>query len=124
MVTGGRIEHHIQANISNPYATILMVGYASENTLGWKLLNGERKELSIGGQKLPVNATIEKIDVFSGHGDLDDLIDFIKTQNKGKTKNIFLVHGELYTMQNFKNTLTEIGYNQVIIPEKGQTFQI
>jgi hypothetical protein len=27
-------------------------------------------------------------------------------------------------MQNFKNTLTEIGYNQVIIPEKGQTFQI
>lgn len=124
MVTGGRIEHHIQANISNPYATILMVGYASENTLGWKLLNGERKELSIGGQKLPVNANIEKIDVFSGHGDLDDLIDFIKTQNKEKTKNIFLVHGELHTMQNFKNTLAEIGYNQVVIPEKGQVFEL
>lgn len=124
MVTGGRIEHHIQANISNPYATILMIGYASENTLGWKLLNGERKELSIGGQKLPVNANIEKIDVFSGHGDLDDLIDFVKTQDKQKTKNIFLVHGELHTMQNFKNTLTEVGYNQVVIPEKGQTFEI
>lgn len=124
MVTGGRIEHHIQANISNPYATILMIGYASENTLGWKLLNGERKELSIGGQKLPVNANIEKIDVFSGHGDLDDLIDFVKTQDKEKTKNVFLVHGELHTMQNFKNTLTEVGYNQVVIPEKGQTFEL
>jgi metallo-beta-lactamase family protein len=124
MVTGGRIEHHIKANISNPYATILMVGYASEGTLGWKLLNGERKELSINGEKLPVNANIERIDVFSGHGDLDDLTDFVKTQNKEKTKNIFLVHGELHTMQNFKNTLAEVGYNQVVIPEKGQTFQI
>ena len=124
MVTGGRIEHHIQANISNPYATILMVGYASENTLGWKLLNGERKELTINGQKLPVNAHIEKVDVFSGHGDLDDLIDFVKSQDKHKTKKIFLVHGELNTMQNFKNTLAEIDYNQVEIPEKGETFEI
>ncbi|CAH0995456.1 Ribonuclease [Emticicia aquatica] len=124
MVTGGRIEHHIQANISNPYATILMVGYASENTLGWKLLNGERKDLTINGQKLPVNAAIEKVDVFSGHGDLDDLIDFVKTQNKEKTKKIFLVHGELHTMQNFKNTLADVGYNQVEIPEKGQVFEI
>lgn len=124
MVTGGRIEHHIQANISNPYATILMVGYASEGTLGWKLLNGERKELTINGEKLPVNANIEKIDVFSGHGDLDDLIDFVKSQDKNKTKKIFLVHGELHTMQNFKNTLAAIDYNQVEIPEKGETFQI
>ena len=124
MVTGGRIEHHIQANISNPYATILMVGYASEGTLGWKLLNGERKELTINGEKLPVNANIEKIDVFSGHGDLDDLINFVKSQDKTKTKKIFLVHGELNTMQNFKNTLAAIDYNQVDIPEKGETYEI
>ncbi len=124
MVSGGRVEHHIQANISNPYATILMVGYASENTLGWKLLNGERKDLTINGQKLPVNANIEKIDVFSGHGDLNDLINFVKSQDKNKVKQIFLVHGEYRTMQNFKHTLSEHGYAQVNIPEKGQTFEI
>ncbi len=124
MVSGGRVEHHIQANISNPYATILMVGYASENTLGWKLLNGERKELSINGQKLPVNANIEKIDVFSGHGDLNDLINFVKSQDTNKVKQIFLVHGEYRTMQNFQHTLSEHGYPQVNIPEKGQTFEI
>lgn len=124
MVQGGRIEHHIEANISNPYATILMVGYASEGTLGSKLLNGERKELNIRGQSLPVNASIKKIDVFSGHGGLPDLLDFVKSQDTNKLKKIFLVHGEYQTMQNFKGTLAEIGYGQVEIPDKGQTFEI
>jgi metallo-beta-lactamase family protein len=124
MVQGGRIEHHIEANISNPYATILMVGYASEGTLGYKLLNGERKELIIRGQKFPVNANIMKIDVFSGHGGLSDLIKFVKSQNPEKLKKVFLVHGEYPTMQNFKNTLSELGYPQVEIPKKGETFEI
>ncbi|WP_259014815.1 MBL fold metallo-hydrolase [Emticicia fluvialis] len=124
MVQGGRIEHHIEANISNPYATILMVGYASEGTLGWKLLNGERKELSIRGQKLPVNATIMRIDVFSGHGDFKDLTNFVTSQDAGHLKKVFLVHGEHQTMNNFKITLEQSGYTQVEIPDKGQTFEI
>jgi metallo-beta-lactamase family protein len=124
MIQGGRVEHHIEANISNPYATILMVGYASEGTLGWKLLNGERKELSIRGQKHPVNATILRIDVFSGHGDFKDLTNFVASQDINKVKKVFLVHGEHLTMQNFKTTLEQKGYNQIEIPDKGQTYEI
>ncbi|WP_337044841.1 MBL fold metallo-hydrolase [Emticicia sp. 17c] len=124
MIQGGRVEHHIEANISNPYATILMVGYASEGTLGWKLLNGERKELSIRGQKYPVNATISRIDVFSGHGDFKDLTNFVTSQDNNKVKKVFLVHGEYSTMQNFKITLNNLGYQQIEIPDKGQTFDI
>jgi metallo-beta-lactamase family protein len=124
MVQGGRIEHHIEQNISNAYATILMVGYASEGTLGWQLLNGERKELTIRGKNYPVLANIQKIDVFSGHGDFDDLIDFVKYQDKEKIKKIFLVHGEHQAMKDFELSLNEIGYGNVEIPFRGESFII
>ena len=66
--------------------------------------------MSIRGKKHPVLANIERIDVFSGHGDRDDLVDFVCSQDKDKIKKIFLVHGEYQTMQNFRNTLAEEGF--------------
>ena len=42
MISGGRVEQHIAANINNTYCTILLVGYASEGTLGWRLMNGQK----------------------------------------------------------------------------------
>ncbi len=124
MVQGGRIEHHIEQNISNAYATILMVGYASEGTLGWQLLNGERKELTIRGKSYPVLANIQKIDVFSGHGDFDDLVEFVEYQDKDKIKKVFLVHGEYNAMKDFKEALHIKGFNNIEIPEKGESFEI
>lgn len=124
MVQGGRIEHHIEQNISNPYATILMVGYASEGTLGWKLLNGERTELKINGKNHPVHANIQKIDVFSGHGDLNDLIRFVKNQEPQKTKKVFLVHGEYQSMIDFKEKIQSEGFQDIEIPAKGEAFEL
>jgi metallo-beta-lactamase family protein len=123
MVQGGRIEHHVAANIENPYATILMIGYASENTLGWRLLNGQ-DTITIRGEKKSVLANIEKIDVFSGHGDRNDLLDFVKMQDPNLLKNIFLIHGEAQSMSDFRNTLQTQGYEQVTIPERGQSFEL
>lgn len=123
MVQGGRIEHHIAANIENPYATVLMIGYASEGTLGWRLLNGQ-DSITIDGKQKKVLANIEKIDVFSGHGDRDDLIDFVKNQDSSQLKNIFLIHGEAQSMRDFRDTLAVKGYEKVVIPEKGQAFEL
>jgi len=124
MVQGGRVEQHIFDNISNPYCTILMIGYASEGTLGHELLNGMKVLKTKSGKELSVQATIESIDIFSGHGDLDDLTDFVKYQDKDKLKNVFLTHGELQSMFDFKDHLNKEGYQNVEIPEKGQAFLI
>jgi metallo-beta-lactamase family protein len=124
MVSGGRIEYHIEQNISNPYATILIIGFASEGTLGWDLINGNREFLLINGKKLPILANIEKIDVFSGHGDKNDLIKFVKYQNPEKLKKLFLIHGEYKSMESFKESLKFEGFDQVEIPEKGQTYEL
>ena len=124
MIQGGRVEHHVEKNISNPYATILMIGYATEGTLGHQLLTGNRKDLSIAGKNHPVLAKIERIDAFSGHGDKNDLIRFVEQQSKAKTKKVFLVHGDISAMKSFKETLTEKGYANVEIPAKGQCFDL
>lgn len=123
MVQGGRVEYHVEANIGNPYATILMIGYASEGTLGWRLLHGQ-DTISIRGKQLPVLANIEKIDVFSGHGDQNDLIRFVRMQDPEKLKAVFLVHGEHQSMSDFQNILQHEGYKTVEIPMRGQTFYL
>jgi metallo-beta-lactamase family protein len=123
MVQGGRVEYHVAENISNPYATILIIGYCAEGTLGWRLLNGQQT-LSIKGTDHQVLANIEKIDVFSGHGDRNDLINFVGMQSPETLKSIFLVHGEYESMESFKATLAEEGYPQVIIPKKGESFEL
>lgn len=123
MVQGGRVEQHVEANIGNPYATILMIGYASEGTLGWRLLNGQ-DTISIRGKQHPVLANIEKIDVFSGHGDQNDLIQFVKMQDPEKLKRLFLVHGEQQSMAEFQSKIQEIGYHSVESPLRGTTYEL
>lgn len=123
MVSGGRVQYHVQTNLSNPYATILMIGYAAEGTIGWDLLHAEGS-VRIEGRDIPKAATIKKIDVFSGHADLDGLLSFIQRQKKERLKKIFLVHGDFETMLDFRDTLFEKGYDQTVIPEKGETFNL
>ncbi|MBD2701606.1 MBL fold metallo-hydrolase [Spirosoma sp. BT702] len=123
MVQGGRVEYHVAENISNPYATILIIGYCAEGTLGWRLLNGQQT-LSIKGKDHQVRANIEKIDVFSGHGDRNDLVSFVSMQSPETLKSVFLVHGEYESMESFRDTLAEAGYPQVVIPKKGESFEL
>lgn len=123
MVQGGRVEHHVATNISNPYCTILIIGYCAEGTLGWRLLNGQ-STISIKGKDLPVLAKVERTDVFSGHGDRDDLVRFVKQQSPDKLKKVFLVHGEYPSMTAFEQTLKEEGYDQVEIPKRSQSYEL
>jgi metallo-beta-lactamase family protein len=123
MMEGGRIQHHIRQNINNPYATVLMIGYVADDTLGRKLLDG-KKNVEIDGKNYPVLANIVKTDVFSGHGDQDDLVRFVQWQDSKQLKKIFIVHGEKQSMQVFKQRLAENGYPQAIAPTYAQSFEL
>lgn len=123
MIQGGRVEFHVKKNIQNSYATILLVGFASEGTVAHDLMHG-KKTIEIEGKELSISARIESTDIFSGHGDLEDLINFVKQQDTSKLKKLFLVHGEANVMQDFKQTLESEGYPQVVIPKKGESFEL
>lgn len=123
MAEAGRIKHHLANNISNPQNTVLFVGYCAPSTLGARILRGE-KEVSIHGTVHKVNAEIRKIESLSGHGDYNEMINFLKCQNIPAVKKTFIVHGEYQTQQNYADKLRSEGFTDVEIPLPGQEFTI
>jgi metallo-beta-lactamase family protein len=120
MLEGGRIQDHLFYNIQNYYCTILFIGYCAKGTLGHRLLRGD-SIVHIKDRDLAVYATIKQTDVLSAHGDHEDLLNNIKTQDKETLKGVYLVHGEQNSMQLFADALTAEGY-PVTIPEKGISY--
>jgi len=105
MMEHGRILHHTKNNIEDSRNLFLIVGYQAENTLGRKLIEGE-KSVNIFGKAHKVKAQVEVIDAFSGHADRSDLIDFV-THMDGLQK-AFLVHGEEQQGLTFSEILDDI----------------
>ena len=123
MCDAGRIKHHLMNTISDPSTTVLIAGYCSPNTLGRRLMDGD-KSVHIFGEYFEVKAEIETILSYSAHADYSELIRFLSCQNKKQVKNIFLVHGEDGAKIAFKKKLEEEGYPAVEIAEKGVTYKL
>lgn len=121
MAEAGRVKHHISNNIENSRNTILMVGYCEPNSLGGRLMAGQ-KEVGIFGIQHEVHAEIGSIRSLSAHGDYEDLCQFIAHQDPRQVKKIFLVHGELPVQEDFKERLLRKGFWDVEIPEMHQVF--
>jgi metallo-beta-lactamase family protein len=115
MAEAGRVKHHIKNNIGKPNCTILMTGYCEPNSLGGRLLRGE-KDVSIFGERFEVKAQVQGIKSMSAHGDYDDLLKFISGQNIHQVKKIFLVHGEYEVQQHFRQRILDKGFAAVDIP--------
>lgn len=118
MLEGGRIQDHLYYNIQNYYCTILFIGYCAKGTLGDRLLRGD-PIVRLRNRDLMVYASIKKTDLLSGHGDHDDLVNNVKSQDPTVLKNVFLVHGEEKSMNALATALQDEGY-KVAIPKKGE----
>ena len=123
MMEAGRIKHHLTNNISNPNNTILAVGYCSPNTLGARILSGE-KIVSIFGEKHPVRAKVAQIEAYSGHGDYEEMIHYLSCLDKEQIKKIFIVHGEFKAQEFYKDQLLQKGFSNIEIPSQGQEFKL
>lgn len=123
MMEAGRIKHHLANNISNPKNTILVVGYCSPVTLGARIARGD-KEVSIFGTVYPVKAEVRIIDSFSGHGDYNEMMEFLDCQDKNQIQKTFLVHGEYETQVKYSSKLQEAGFLNIQIPSPKQEFTV
>lgn len=124
MAEAGRVKHHIANNVSNWRNTILMVGYCSPTSLGARLQEPGLRFISIFGEMHEVNARIEKIDAFSGHGDYNEMIQFLDCQDKELVRNVFLVHGEYEVQKSYKDKLIAAGFRNIEIPAVGEEFEL
>jgi metallo-beta-lactamase family protein len=123
MCEAGRILHHLVNNIENPNNIVLMVGYCAENTLGRKLIDGEKK-VNILGDEYDVNAEVIVMQSFSAHADANELINYTSKLDKKRMQNIFLVHGEIDQQEIYKNHLEAVRFKNIIIPKRGYAFTI
>ena len=122
MCEGGRVLHHLSRNIGETKTTVLFVGYQAENTLGRKLLQGDRT-VRIYGEEYQVRARMEEIEGYSAHADEGELLDFIAAIPK-KPERVFVVHGEPDAAKAMAAGLSRLGIGNVTIPARGERFSI
>jgi metallo-beta-lactamase family protein len=110
MMAGGRIHHHLKRYLGWPNTYLLVVGYQAPGTLGSEILQG-RDPVRIMDANIPVRAKIVKADVFSGHADNSELIDWLTGIRYSKKPKIFIIHAEadkaVLFAENIKHALPE-----------------
>jgi metallo-beta-lactamase family protein len=117
MATGGRVQHHLEHNISRGECSVIFVGFAAKGTLARQIIDGQNPA-HILGDDIPVRATIHTINGFSAHADQAGLLKWHGHTGAART---FLTHGEEDAMQAFASRL---GKTQVQLPTLNQSFDI
>ncbi len=123
MADAGRIKHHIANNIQDARNTILLVGYATPDSLAGRLRDGINP-VRIFGEDYPVEARIAHMPYFSAHADYEEMLAYLSCQRTSQVKGIFLVHGDLPALSAWKSRLINKGYKNVHIAEDKQTVEI
>jgi metallo-beta-lactamase family protein len=122
MCENGRILHHLRHTIEDANNTILFVSYQAGNTLGRRILDGQRY-VKILGQEYTVRAETRRIEAFSGHADHNDLLAWVEPHARS-LKGVYLVHGETDSMALLADGLRGIGVGTVEIPARGESFTL
>jgi metallo-beta-lactamase family protein len=122
MFTGGRIKHHLAANISRPESTVLFVGYQADGTLGRIILEGA-PSVRIHGQQYPVRAKIVQLPGLSAHADRDEILRWFNVL-KTQPRHVFITHGEASAAENFREYLTEKTGFEASVPNYGESVRL
>ena len=105
----------------------MIIGYMGEHTLGRELIKASDKPgyvVKIFGEEHVVKARVRILNSFSAHADSGELLDYLKKFDREKLKKIFLVHGESLQQSNLHTILNSNGFKNIIIPERGNEFEI
>jgi len=92
MCNGGRIMHHMRNDLPTAETAVLMVGFQSNNSLGRRLVDGD-KTVNIFGDEVPVRASIHTMGGFSAHADQNGLLEWFGSVAPSKPRTI-ITHGE------------------------------
>ena len=112
MCEGGRIRHHLHRQLGNPDATVALVGFQAQGTLGRRLREGARS-VRMMGQTLGVAARIATVGGYSAHADARAIIDWIGCLDEMPALT-FLTHGEPHASRELGDRLgRELGLMHV-----------
>ncbi len=120
MCEAGRVLHHLKACVEDPRHTVVIVGFQAQHTLGRRLVE-RRTRVRIFGVERDLRAEVVALNGFSAHADQQDLVTFVDAvADRGRLRNIALVHGEPPAQQALRSLLLERGFTNVQVPRAGE----
>jgi metallo-beta-lactamase family protein len=105
MCDAGRIRHHLKRWLCRREATVLLVGFQAQGTLG-RFLHDGAKAVRIQGEEIKVAARIRYIDEYSGHADGPELARWIASRRPIQ-RGVFLGHGEEPAVRGLSERIAE-----------------
>jgi metallo-beta-lactamase family protein len=123
MCEAGRIRHHLKAWLWRDDATVLLVGFQAQGTLG-RILQEGASQVRLMGEEVRVRARIRTLDLYSGHADGPELAAWVQKRLL-IAANLFLVHGEESALEGLKSRVAAFMPDEnVIIPELDSAFEL
>jgi metallo-beta-lactamase family protein len=123
MCEAGRIRHRLKNWLWRDEATVLMVGYQAEGTLG-RILQDGAKTVRIQGDEFSVRARIRSLDMYSGHADATELVDWVRARLPLR-HDLFLVHGEPAAIDALAARLDGVvNADHILRPVLDETFEL
>ena len=113
MATGGRVLHHLAAQLPDPRNTVLLVGHQVVGTRGRALLDGARS-VKLHGRYVPVRAEVVEVPGLSAHADADEVLAWLG-RSPAAPRDCFVVHGEPRSSAALAERITaELGWHAVV----------
>jgi len=106
MCNGGRILHHLKANLDRRETHLLFTGYQPPGTLGRRLIEGA-ESVRIHGEEVQVRASVHTIGGLSAHGDQADLLRWYAGLDTPAP--VYLVHGDVEASDALRRELINRG---------------
>jgi metallo-beta-lactamase family protein len=97
--------------VSRKDVLLLFVGYQSPLSFGGKIQSG-KNQIQIYGKNYTVNLKYKTFHIFSAHGDAKDIDCWLSNNKNSK---IFLVHGDVNSLNERKNDLISKGFKADIV---------
>jgi metallo-beta-lactamase family protein len=91
MATGGRVLHHLKAQLPHARNSVVLTGFQVPGTRGQALAEGAR-QVKIHGKYVPVRAEVVALQGFSAHADAGQMVEWLSTMAEPEV--VYVVHGE------------------------------
>ncbi len=92
MATGGRVVHHLAAQVGDSRNCVVLTGYQAVGTRGRDLVEGAR-QLKIHGRYERVRAEVVDDQEFSVHADAGEIVSWLR-RSPAEPRTVYAVHGE------------------------------